>query len=386
LVKGNVPPARLIDVRNGLLYRLAESECPALLHEFITANRIEIIARCRARIASRPAPRATDAELEFGVPLFLDQLADTLRMALKVSNPAIGESAAKHGNELHHRGFTIAQVVRDYGGICQTITELAVERGAPITTSEFRMLNLSLDDAIAEAVTEYGKLRAAEGTERLGQLAHELRNHLSSASLAFDVIKAGNVGLGGSTSAVLERSLAGLRVLIDRELAEVRLEAGVYHWETVVVRDFLEEIEVVATLDANARGLQFSVNSVSRDVAVHADRHVIASVVANLLQNAFKFTLSGRHIVLRATATAARVRIAIEDECGGLPPGKVEELFVPFEQRGQDKTGVGLGLGICQRGAIANDGAIHVLNRPGIGCVFTLDLPRLPPPAEGLGP
>lgn len=272
--------------------------------------------------------------------------------------------------------------MRDYGGICQTITELAVERGVPITTNEFRMLNLCLDDAIAEAVTEYGKLRAAEGTERLGQLAHELRNMLSSASLAFEVIKAGSVGLGGSTSAVLERSLAGLRELIDRELAEVRLAAGIYRRETVVIRDFLEEIEVAATMDANARGLQFSVNSVSRDVAVCADRHVIASVVANLLQNGFKFTPSGRHVVLRATATAERVLIAVEDECGGLPAGKAEELFAPFEQRGHDKTGVGLGLGICERGARANDGAIHVLNRPGIGCVFTLDLPRLPSPAE----
>jgi signal transduction histidine kinase len=349
-----------------------------LLHEFISAHRLEIIGRCRARIASRPAPRATDEELEYGVPLFLDQLADTLRLALGASNPAIGKSAAMHGNELLNRGFTIAQVVRDYGGICQTITELASEKASAITTEEFRTLNLCLDDAIAEAVTEYGKLRAHEGAERLGHLAHELRNLLNSACLAFDVLKTGSVGVGGSTGAVLGRSLAGLRSLVDRELAEVRLGAGVHHRETIILRDFLQDVEVAATMDADARGLQFSVTSVAKDVAVHADRHVIASVVANLLQNAFKFTRPGGQIVLRTTATAARVLISVEDECGGLPPGTAEALFVPFAQRGTDRTGVGLGLAVCKRGAHANDGEIHVRNLPGNGCVFTLDLPRQP--------
>ena len=345
-----------------------------MLHEFVTANRTEIIALCRAKVATRPAPRATDAELEYGVPLFLDQLADTLRLALN-ANPAIGQSAAKHGNELLHRGFTIAQVVHDYGGVCQTITELAVEKAAPITAKEFQVLNLCLDDAIAEAVTEYGRLREHEGTERLGHLAHELRNLLNTAFLAFDVLATGSVGVGGSTGAVLRRSLAGLRDLIDRELAEVRLGAGVLHRETIVIRDFIEDVEVAATMDANARGLQFSVTSVARDVTVHADRQILASVVANLLQNAFKFTRPGGHVTLRARATADRVLIDVEDECGGLPPGKMEQLFRPYQQRSTDRTGLGLGLAICNRGAHANDGEMHVLNHPGTGCVFTIDLP-----------
>jgi signal transduction histidine kinase len=346
-----------------------------MLHDFVTANRAEIIARCRARVASRPAPRPTAVELEHGVPLFLDQLADTLRLVLE-PNPAMSESAAKHGNELLRGGFTIAQVVRDYGDICQTITELAVEKAAPITIDEFRTLNLCLDDAIADAVTEYGRLRAHEGTERLGQLAHELRNLLSSAFLAFEMIKTGSVGVGGSTAAVLGRSLRGLRDLIDRELAVVRLGAGVHHREVVVVRDFIEDVEVAATMDANARGLHFSVTSVAKDVMVQADRQILTSVVANILQNAFKFTRAGGHVSLRARATGDRVLIDVEDECGGLPPGRADELFRPFEQRGRDRTGLGLGLAIAHQGARLSDGAIHVVNRPGSGCVFSLDLPR----------
>jgi hypothetical protein len=66
-------------------------------------------------------------------------------------------------------------------------------------------------------------VREHEGAERLGRLAHELRNLLNSAVLSFDVLKTGTVGLSGSTGAVLARSLMALRYLIDRELAEVRL-------------------------------------------------------------------------------------------------------------------------------------------------------------------
>ncbi len=346
-----------------------------MLHEFVTANRSEIIARCRAKISSRLAPRPTDDELEYGVPLFLDQLAETLRLASS-PNPAIGRTAGEHGKELRQRGYTIAQVVQDYGGVCQSITEMAVETAAPITTSEFQMLNLCLDVAIAGAVTEYGKLREHEGTERLGLLAHELRNLLNSAVLSFDILKTGNVGIGGSTGAVLARSLVGLRNLVDRELADVRLGAGIHHRETVVVREFIEDVEVAAMMEANARGLEFSVLSVEKEVTVHADRQILASVVANLLQNAFKFTRPSGHVLLHAHATSDRVLIDVEDQCGGLPPGRTEELFRPFEKRATDRTGLGLGLGICVRGAEANDGKIRVVNQPGFGCVFTVDLTR----------
>jgi hypothetical protein len=346
-----------------------------MLHEFVTANRAEIIKRCREKILTRASPRPTPEELQHGVPLFLDQLAETLRLTMS-SNPAIGKSATKHGGELLHGGFTIAQVVRDYGDICQAITALAVEKAAPITVDEFRALNLCLDDAIAEAVTEYGRLRTTESTERLGSLAHELRNLLNSATLAFDVLKTGNVGIQGSTGNVLARSLEGLQHVIDRELAEVRLGAQVHHREEVVVKDFLEDVEVAATLQANLRSIAFSVVSVPKEVVVQVDRHILSAVMANLLQNAFKFTRAGGSVSMRANATADRVSIEVEDECGGLPPGKVEELFRPFEQRGSDKTGLGLGLAICERGVRVNDGTIHATDHPGVGCVFTVDFPR----------
>jgi hypothetical protein len=80
-------------------------------------------------------------------------------------------------------------------------------------------------------------------------------------------------------------------------------------------------------------------------------------------------------------ASADRVLIEIEDECGGLPGGDANELFRPFEQRGADRTGVGLGLAFSRWGAEANDGRIYATDLPDRGCVFTVDLPRFAVPA-----
>ena len=76
-----------------------------------------------------------------------------------VANPEIADSAILHGHDLLLQGFTVSQVVHDYGDVCQSITELAVEMEVPISTDDFRMLNRCLDDAIAGAVTEYGRER-----------------------------------------------------------------------------------------------------------------------------------------------------------------------------------------------------------------------------------
>jgi signal transduction histidine kinase len=359
-----------------------------VLHEFLAAHRDEIIRRCRAKVATRSVPPPTEAEMNHGVPVFLDQLRVALRLG-QVTNPEIGRSAIQHGHDLLCQGFTVSQVVHDYGDVCQAITELAVELDAPISTDDFRTLNRCLDDAIAGAVTEYGRERnqsgidgeSARGSERLGFFAHELRNLMNTAIMAFEVLKTGNVGVTGSTGTVLHRSLMACHALITRSLAEVRLTQGIQHREQFLIAGFIEEIASASTLEANARGLRLTVAPVEDGVAIEADRQVLAAVVANLLQNALKFTRPRTTVTLRVGASPERVLIEVQDECCGLASGDVNELFRPFEQRSADRTGVGLGLAFSRWGAEANDGRIYARSLPGKGCVFTVDLPRLPVPA-----
>ena len=355
-----------------------------MLHQFVALNREEIIRRCRAKVAMRSVPPPTRAEIDHGVPLFLDQLADALRLRLS-SSPEIGRSAVLHGHDLRRQGFTVSQVVHDYGDVCQSITELAGERHAPISVDDFRLLNACLDDAIAGAVTQYAREgnqssaqdESVRANERLGFFAHELRNLIETASVAFEVLKTGSVGTSGSTGMVLARSLVGARDLISRSLAEVRLTEGVLNPERFLLAPFIEEIEPSVALIAAARDVTLRVTPVNGALAVEADRKVLASVVTNLLQNAFKFTRPRTMVILRVSGIAERVLIEIQDECGGLPAGDTEELFRPFEQRGVNKTGMGLGLAFSRWGVEANNGQIHARDLPGRGCVFTVDLPRI---------
>lgn len=359
-----------------------------MLYEFIEVNRDEIISRCRAKVAARADPPPSKAEIDHGVPLFLDQLVHALRLG-RASSPEIGNSALLHGHDLLRQGFTVSQVVHDYGDVCQSITQLAVETNAPISADDFRMLNGCLDVAIAGAVTEYGRERnqiirdgdAVQENERLGFFAHELRNLIHTAMIAFEVVKSGNVGVAGSTGAVLHRSLVGARDLIARSLAEVRLTQGVQNPAPWLVSAFIEELTPAATLAAHARGITLTVEPVEEGVAIEADREVLSAVVMNLLQNAFKFTRPRTTVTLRVGASADRVLLEIEDECGGLPAGDVNQLFRPFEQRSADRTGLGLGLAFSRWGVEANHGRIYGRSLPDVGCVFTIDFPRCPVPA-----
>ncbi len=354
-----------------------------MLHEFLLTNRAAIVARARAKATARPAPLATEEELESGIPLFLDQLIAAMTV-LPTSSDVQEESATRHGSDLLARGFTVAQVVHDYGGVCQAVTELADETQVPITADEFRFFNRYLDDSIARAVTEYSRQRelsiTVEGRERLGDLAHELRHSLGAAMLAFQSLRTGRVGPGGSTAALLGRSLVRLSGVVHSSIARVRLEAGMQATERVSLRALLEEVEVAASMLASTRDVELVVAPVEQGIYVEVDRQLLAAAVTNVVQNACKFTSPRGRVSLKTSATKDRAFIEVADQCGGLPPGKAEELCGPAGDDGGEAQPLGLGLSVSRRSVAASGGAIRVRDVPGVGCIFVIDLPRLPAP------
>jgi signal transduction histidine kinase len=161
-------------------------------------------------------------------------------------------------------------------------------------------------------------------------------------------------------------------------LTDVRLERDLAQRQRVSVSEIVGEAEVAASLEAKAGGRALTVLPVAEDIDIEGDPQILSAALGNLLQNAFKFSRAQGHVSVRTTATAARVVIEVEDECGGLPPGKAEEMFLPFSQRGTVRSGLGLGLSISLHGIEAMGGTIGVRDLPGKGCVFAIDLPRLP--------
>lgn len=372
------------------------------MHEFLTANRDALVARCRVKVARRAPLGVSARELDHGISIFLDQLIKTLVMeqttapmlSRKVSGrsgggkPALSEmsaSATRHGKELQQHGFTVEEVIHDYGDLCQSISDLAVETGTPIKADEFRTLNRCLDNAIASAVTEFGYQRdhviadeqALALDDRLGFFAHELRNQLCTATLALSIIRSGNVGLGGATGAVLDGALVGLGNLIDRSLAEVRMTAGLpVRHHLFSLADFIAEIKLTAMLEARVMDCTFTASNVDPLLAVDVDRDLLLAATGNLLQNAFKFTHPHSEVTLNAYALADRILIDVQDHCGGLPAGVADDLLRPAVQGCGNRTGLGVGLSVSRRSVEANNGILSVRDVPGTGCVFTIDLPR----------
>jgi signal transduction histidine kinase len=351
-----------------------------VLHQFITSNHDELVARTRAKVEMRPLASGSDAILDNGVPLFLTQLAATLRLenTLEQFPPnLIGSTAAKHGEELLASGYTVSQVVHGYGDVSGHHRARGRAEGID-RPEDFHTLNRCLDTAIAEAVTEYGRLQSeATGRDevlRLGSFAHELRNQIHLGLLSLDALKSGRVGIGGSTGALLGRSLAELRDLIDNALAEVRLEGGVHRRDRVSMLGFMKDVAFAANLHADYRKVEFTVGRVDPALTIIADPQLLASAVMNLLHNAFKYTHVHGRVGLRIRAELGRILIEVEDECGGLPESA--DVFKAFgDRRKNDRSGLGLGLSISRRAVVANGGEIRAQNLPGKGCIFTIDLP-----------
>jgi signal transduction histidine kinase len=242
-----------------------------------------------------------------------------------------------------------------------------------------------LDNAIADAVNAFSAQRdatlaqfqlAAEN-ERLGVLVHELRNYLHTAKLAFTALESGSLPIGGSTGAVLKRSLGALSTQLIHAMAEVRLAAGTaVYTEAFSVAEFVEDARNAAALYASASGCAFVVPAVDPLLIVTGNRDLLLAAVLNLLQNAFKFTQAHSEITFSAYAAGDRVLVDVKDNCGGLGSATIQKMFKPFMQAGLDRSGLGLGLSIAKKGVEASGGVLSVQDVPGTGCIFTIDLPR----------
>jgi len=376
-----------------------------MLYEYLIANKTTLLDRCRSRVAERAPLSADTRDVQHGIPLFLDQLIKTLaaeqaaddRMSVKVSGASggkvperseIGASAARYGRELSSQGFSFDQVVRAYGDICQAITELATEDAAPVHIMEFKTLNRCLDNAIADAVTEFAFQQRTLAADkelkeldvRLAVFMAEMRKHLQSATLAIAAIKAGKVGLNGVTGNILDLSLVAMGKLLAQPLAAAKdgSHRPALH-QPIPLAAFIAEVKTFSAPEARARRCRFTVPDVDPGLEVDVDRDMLFSVVGSLLENAFRYTQPQTEVTLTAYSAGNHILIDVEDNCGGLAPEIIDGLFVPAKHKRIESPAFRYGLPACRRGVEENGGTLTVRNVPGTGCVFTITLPRAHP-------
>jgi signal transduction histidine kinase len=190
--------------------------------------------------------------------------------------------------------------------------------------------------------------------------------------MAFRMLQRGQVAMQGHTADVVERNHRRMDVLIEQTLTAVRAQSEAKPpLHELALAPMLQEVTTGAVPE---RGIRVTVEA-DESLHVIADEHLLSSAISNLVQNAIKLSHDDANIVLRARRDEGAVAVEVEDECGGLPEGKSEDLFKPFVQRGEDKRGVGLGLAITRDAVHALAGEISVRNRPGRGCTFVVRLP-----------
>ena len=154
----------------------------------------------------------------------------------------------------------------------------------------------------------------------------------------------------------------------------MRVEPAV-RFQRIRAFEIMSQVGMTAGFEAQSRNLTLRMQG-SSDLEVFADPQLVVAALANIVQNGLKFTPSGGTVEVRARKDRDRILIEVQDQCGGLPHGAIENIFKPFVQQSIDRTGLGLGLTISRKAIELNHGKLHVEDRPGEGCIFTIDLPE----------
>ncbi len=349
------------------------------LQQLLLERRDELLQRWATAARACCAPPLSQIELIDRMPRFIAELTDTLRPH-DAPPPAEGnEDAEEHGVQRMRLGFDIGEVVREYGLLHEAVLELAAQADTVVDAREAHILVSALNKGTCDAVREYQAARDAEllrqSAEHVGFMAHEVRNSLASAVMAFEVARRRQSGPSRPLD-MLGRALGRMSELINNTLSQAWLKGGApLRGERVELRPLIEAIARDVALEVAERELTLTVTA--EPIVMQADPRVLASAISNLVRNAIKFSRSPATVAVRAWEHDARILIEVEDGCGGLPPGRAEELFSPFVQKGADRSGFGLGLAIVRQAAEAHNGTVKVRNVDGHGCIFKLDLPAV---------
>ncbi|MFL6697111.1 MAG: two-component system sensor histidine kinase KdpD [Vitreoscilla sp.] len=216
----------------------------------------------------------------------------------------------------------------------------------------------------------------------LGAISHDLRTPLAALAGMADSLQLTTPPLAPAHAEIaqaLREAALRMNALVNNLLDMARLESG-----RVALNLQWQPLEEVVGSALRSLGGLFAGRHPIR-VALPADLPLlqfdavlIERVLANLLENAAKYTPAGSAISIGAAATRDSVEVWVADEGPGLPPGREELIFEKFERGRKESAtpGVGLGLAICRAIVVAHGGAIRGETRPEGGARFVFTLPR----------
>jgi two-component system, OmpR family, sensor histidine kinase KdpD len=276
--------------------------------------------------------------------------------------------------------------------------------GHPIAADDRRMIEafaaqaagavqhqrLSASAAAAGSLAEVDRVRTA----LLSAVSHDLRTPLASAKAAVGTLQSADLELSPSDKAELldatSESLTRLSGLVENLLDMSRLQAGALalNLQDADVDDVI--YSAVASLGTAAADVR--IRAADDLPEIHTDPVLLERALANLVQNAVRYSPAGSAPCVAASSHGATVEIRVVDTGPGVPEDQRDHIFLPFQRLGDrdNTTGVGLGLALSRGLVEAMGGSLHPDDTPGGGLTMVLTLPAatshddLPAPADGL--
>lgn len=226
--------------------------------------------------------------------------------------------------------------------------------------------------------------RLADLTKLTGELAHELKNPLSSIKVNLKLIAEELESLGSGEQRP------------DRDYARARRKLTVIQQETDrlerILDGFLKYIgrpevkptqvdlnEMVGDMvdfympQAQSHGVTIRHHLSPKPLVCGADSAMLKQVMLNLFINAQQAMTDGGELMVRTQKIDSSAQIQISDTGPGIPPDKIERIFEPFFSSKHD--GSGLGLATAKRIVDAHNGSLTVASEPGKGTAFTIEIP-----------
>ena len=245
------------------------------------------------------------------------------------------------------------------------------------------LLVLLIAITAAMAVSRQITLQELKNTS-VAIVAHELRTPLASMRMLVDTLREGRFRNEQQLREYLEL-IAGendrLRRIAENFLTFSRLDRGTQALALDPAAPHAVATLAVAPFAARlaAPGCTFTMDVAESLPEIRTDREMLAQVLANLIDNALKYTGDEKRIALRARAEGHSLAFTVEDNGIGIAPDQRGEIFEPFHQVDQrlsrTREGAGLGLAIVRRIVKAHGGEITVAGEPGKGSVFTVKIP-----------
>jgi heavy metal sensor kinase len=214
--------------------------------------------------------------------------------------------------------------------------------------------------------------------------SHELRTPLTiiKGDLSLALARPRNADYYHGVLTEVDEEVDQMNRLVDRLLALARADAEgiVIHRRTVDLSVLLADLIEQTHPLVEDKGLTLTAQ-IAPDLTANVDPDAVTQVVLNLLDNAIKYTASGRvRLSVRcSSAPGGEIQVAVSDSGPGIPTEHLPHLFERFyrvdQARGRELGGAGLGLAIARELARAHGGDVIVHSVPGEGSTFTVHLP-----------